>query len=336
MRIVKSILTVLLGILLLVVLISFFLPSQVHVERTGLVKNSPHVTYKLINSLPEWEKWSPWHQIDPNMKIEYGTPREGKGGWYSWKSEHSNVGNGKLTITDARPVEYIKTEMDFMENGKGSAEFFLRPVEGGTEVKWTMDSDMGWNPIGKIMGLFMDKLIGPDYEKGLKQLDSVARSQPAETHSVILEMGKSPAMKILYIARKTTEAGLGSALGECHAKIMEEIGKNGLQIAGPPLAFYEEPKDGIYTFEAGIPVNAFPAGKPAGEIQWRDSPEMMAAICHFSGPYEQTAKAYPALMELIQQQGKVPAANPYERYLVDPAKVSHPLEIKTDIIWMVK
>lgn len=336
MRILKSILTLLTGLIVLVAVISLFLPSEIHVERTGIIKSSPAVVFKLINSLPEWEKWSPWHRVDPAMKIEYGDLKEGKGAWYSWKSEHPNVGNGKMTITDARPADFIKTEMDFMENGKGKAEFYLRQAEGGTEVKWTMDTDVGMNPIGRIMGLFMDKIIGADYEKGLRLMDSVAGSLPAEPYTMSLEMGLSPAMKILFIRREVPEGYLSQALGECYGKITGAIGRMGLEMNGAPLAFYEDPKDGIYRLEAGIPVKSLPPGKPDSEIQWKDVPAGPAAICHFSGPYHETQHAYPALTGFMEKNGKVAASLPYESYLTDPSTVNHALEIKTDIIWMVK
>jgi effector-binding domain-containing protein len=336
MRMIKSILTLLAGIAILAVLVSLFLPSEIHVERTALVKSSPAVVYKLICSLPEWEKWSPWHRRDPGMKLKYGDLKEGKGAWYSWESDHPNVGSGKMTITDARAADYIKTEMDFLENGKGRAEFYLRPADGGTEVKWTMDTDVGMNPVGRIFGLFMDKMVGADYEIGLRLMDSVARTLPAEPYTMDLEMGRSPEMKILFIRREVPEAGLSQALGECYGKITVAIGKLGLEISGAPLAFYEDPKDGLYRLEAAIPVKALPPGKSDGEVEWKDVPGGAAAICHFSGPYHLTQHAYPALSGFIEKNGKKAASLPYESYLTDPSTAKHSLEIKTDIIWPVK
>jgi hypothetical protein len=284
MNILKSILKILAGMVVLILIISFFLPSQIHVERTGLVKNNPETVFKLVNNLPDWEKWSPWHHIDPNMKIQYGEVKEGKGAYYSWTSDHKNVGNGKMTISDVKPTDYIKTEMDFMENGKGTAEFFLRPVEGGTEVKWTMDTDVGMNPIGRIFGLFMDKMIGPDYEKGLHNLDSVAQMVKPEEFTIQLEMGTAPAQKLLLIKATAKEAEIGNKLGEIYGRITGLIGENGLQMAGAPLAIYETPQDGIFTFEAGIPVDKKP-GKPLPkDVIYKETSEMEAAVCHFAGP----------------------------------------------------
>jgi len=336
MNILKSILKIFFGLILLILVVTFFLPSKIHVERTGLAKGNPEQVFGLINNLKEWEQWSPWHRIDPNMKIQYGQKTEGTGAVYSWTSDHDQVGNGKMTISDTKPFEYLKTEMNFMENGTAIGEFFLTKVDGGTQVKWTMDSDVGMNPIGKIFGLFMDKWVGSDYEKGLHYLDSVVQFPKPEEFTMNLEMGTLPKQKVLLIKANATESEIGKTLGEIYGKIGKIISENGLQMAGAPMAIYDTPDDGVFTFEAGIPVNKKPAKPIPSDVLYKELPGGEAAICHFSGPYEKTVAGYPALERLIQEKGKTAASNPMELYVSDPETAKNPLEIKTDICWPVK
>lgn len=324
------------GIVLLLVVISFFLPSKVHVERKALVKAKPEVVYQLISNLPDWEKWSPWHRIDPKIKLTYGEIKEGKGASYSWTSDHSNVGNGSTLIEAAKPFEYIKTEMDFMENGKASAEYFLTKNPEGTEVRWTMDSDMGWNPIGRYVGLFMDKLIGPDYEKGLHYLDSVAQISHPREFDMKLEMGIRPAQKLLLIKSECKEEEISQKLGEIYGKIEAVLGPEKIQMIGAPMALYEEPANGVYKFEAGFPVDKKPMKSLPNGIYYLELPEMPAAIAHFFGPYEKTMEGYTALEKFITENGKSINGKPMESYISDPMEAKTPLDIKTDIIWPVK
>lgn len=52
--------------------------------------------------------------------------------------------------------------------------------EAVTEVKWTSDGDLGNNPMYRYFGLFMDKMIGKDFEGGLINLKSLAeKNSPA-------------------------------------------------------------------------------------------------------------------------------------------------------------
>lgn len=339
MQILKKILYFVVGLIVLLVVVSLFLPAHIHVERTALVKGSPETVYKLVTHLPSWERWSPWHRIDPQMKVEYATISEGLGAQYSWKSENDRVGNGSIKIVDLKPASYVKTEMNFMENGIATSEYFLAPTPEGTQVKWTMDSEAGWNPMMRYMGLMMDKWVGPDYEKGLHYLDSVAQIAPVaseEAFKIDLEMGTMPAQKLLLMKGSAKEAEIGKALGEIYGQIGKVVKENGLKMAGAPMALYDDPQGGTYTFEAGIPVDKKPSKPLPANIMYREMDESAAAIAHFSGPYEKTGAAYPALQELMAEKGKSIAGKPMESYISDPMEAKTPFDIKTDIYWPVK
>ena len=59
-----------------------------------------------------------------------------------------------------------------------TATFTLAPNGNGTEVTWTMVGRN--NAIAKVMSLFMDmdKLVGADFEEGLKNMARVAEATP--------------------------------------------------------------------------------------------------------------------------------------------------------------
>lgn len=164
----------LVGLILLLLIVSLFLPSQVHVEREAVIDAPQEVVFNQVNTLRNWEDWSPWHTIDPEMKLHYEGPPAGEGARYRWESDHRNVGNGSLTITRSERPARIETEMDFMEQGTAQGSYTFEPTNGGTRVVWAMDSDMGRNPVGRYFGLMMDRWIGQDFERGLANLKQVS------------------------------------------------------------------------------------------------------------------------------------------------------------------
>ncbi|WP_242928334.1 SRPBCC family protein [Pontibacter vulgaris] len=172
----------LLVIVLLLVVVSIFLPSKVHVERTVIIKAPASLVFEQINTLRNWEKWSPWHSIDPAMKLTYTGPAMGPGARYSWSSQHPNVGNGILTLKKSQPNLLIVAEMDFRENGKGTGTYTFKELADGTFLTWAMDTDMGNNPVSKYVGLFMDGMIGPDFERGLANLKKISENQLSSNH----------------------------------------------------------------------------------------------------------------------------------------------------------
>jgi hypothetical protein len=154
----------------LLILISFFLPSQVHVERTAEIKAKPDTLFALINNLKSWNQWNPWNGMDPNWKLTYAGPESGVGAFYKWDSEVREVGKGSMLITVSKPSELIITQLDFGGHGTAIARFIFVPTSEGTKLTWTMDSDVGMNPVAKYFGLMMDNMVGKSYEKGLANL----------------------------------------------------------------------------------------------------------------------------------------------------------------------
>jgi hypothetical protein len=64
--------------------------------------------------------------------------------------------------------------MDFGMGEPATAAFYLEPTAEGTKVRWTGHFSMGNNPMSRWFGLFLDGMIGKDYEKGLADLAKVS------------------------------------------------------------------------------------------------------------------------------------------------------------------
>lgn len=181
MKILKKILLVLVVLAVIVCIAGFLMPAKVHVERSGDLKASPQALYATLNNLETYNDWMPWNRMDPNMQITFGASKVGPGASYSWKSENKNVGEGSLSIAECVPDQKLAMDLKMKDQDIGKGTFELSPMEGGTKVKWSMDSDMGMNPIARLMGnLMMDKFVGAEFEKGLKTLESVAIQKDIE------------------------------------------------------------------------------------------------------------------------------------------------------------
>ena len=91
-----------------------------------------------------------------------------------------------MTITESRPNELVRLKLDFLRPFKATniAEFTFKPEGDQTTVMWSMTGKR--NFFFKAFGLFMDcdKMIGPDFEKGLASMKAIAESRkPALTHN---------------------------------------------------------------------------------------------------------------------------------------------------------
>jgi uncharacterized protein YndB with AHSA1/START domain len=101
-----------------------------------------------------------------------------RGVGYTW-SGNDDVGEGRMTITDSRPNELVKVDLQFLKpfESQSVTEFTFKPADGGTAVDWTMSGEN--NFMGKAFDLFvgMDKQIGGDFEKGLAQMKAAAEKR---------------------------------------------------------------------------------------------------------------------------------------------------------------
>ena len=130
-----------------------------------------------MNDLHHWQAWSPWGKIDPAMKETFAGAPAGVGAIYTW-SGNSQVGEGRMTITESRPNELIRFNLEFLKPFKATniTEFTFKSDGNQTSVSWSMAGKK--NFMFKAMGLFMDsdKMVGGDFERGLADLKSVAEA----------------------------------------------------------------------------------------------------------------------------------------------------------------
>ncbi|MGB5168594.1 MAG: SRPBCC family protein [Acidimicrobiia bacterium] len=148
------------------------------VERTTIINAPAEEVYAQIVDFRNWRNWSPWDDRDPNMKRSYSGADSGVGAGYAWAGNRK-AGEGQMEITDAVEPSSVQIALDFLKPFKSSSttSFSLKPQGDATEVTWTMTGPM--TLMARVMGVFksMDKMVGPDFEKGLAQLKG-ATEQP--------------------------------------------------------------------------------------------------------------------------------------------------------------
>ena len=156
-------------------------PADFKIARSATFNAPPEKVFEQVNDFHKWEAWSPWAKIDPNMKTTYSGATSGKGAGYAWIG-NDEVGEGKMTITESRPTDMVKIDLEFIKPfaAKNVTEFNIKPNGDKSDVTWTMTGTN--NFIMKAFGLVMnmDKLVGGDFEKGLAQLKPIVEA-PAAT-----------------------------------------------------------------------------------------------------------------------------------------------------------
>lgn len=143
--------------------------AEFSLSRSTRVQADAARVHALVDDFREWQKWSPWEGLDPDLNREYGGTDHGVGSTYHW-SGNKKAGEGEMRITESTPTSVV-VDLQFLKPFKASnvTTFTLAPVGDATDVTWTMTGTRS-----TIMGLmgkaFFDKAIGADFEKGLASL----------------------------------------------------------------------------------------------------------------------------------------------------------------------
>jgi uncharacterized protein YndB with AHSA1/START domain len=149
------------------------------VERSTTIAAPAERIYEQLADFHQWRSWSPWEDLDPALQRDYSGPESGTGAVYRW-SGNRKAGAGRMEIVRAVAGERVDIDLEFLKpfKARNDTSFVLTPRGESTDVLWTMTGKKTFAM--KAMSMFggMDKMIGPDFEKGLGRLRSVTEARP--------------------------------------------------------------------------------------------------------------------------------------------------------------
>ncbi|MFT6850042.1 MAG: effector-binding domain-containing protein [Sphingobacteriales bacterium] len=329
MKVLKYLVAGILFIILLLVIVSFFLPKTTHVERSIVIDAPASTVFGIVNNLEQNDNWLPWNQLDPNMTSTYSDVRQGVGASTSW-SGNEDVGTGTMTITETRMNEFVATDLDFGEIGSAKAFHNIESADGGVKVTWGFESETGTPPvIGRYFGLMMDNFIEADYEKGLANLKKFAESMPNQE----VKLTEVPSMFAVTSTGTAPYADIAAKLSELYSAVTGSIAKQKLEINGMPFAIYHEWGETV-KIEAGICTKSL--GKSKGAIEAKELLGGKVAMTSYYGPYMELGLAHEAVQSFLKNNGMEINGSSWEVYETDPMLEPDSAKWLTKVYYPVK
>lgn len=164
---------------LVLVLGGLLLPATTRVERDVYIDRSPEKVFAIVDSFERYNEWSPWSELDPDAVYTYSGPGSGEGASMTWAGD-ATVGSGSQQIIQSRPASMVVTAIDF-GGSQATGTFSLVGQGQGTRASWAISSDHGYNPLHRWFGaLLLERMIGPDIERGLARLKSLSETAPKQ------------------------------------------------------------------------------------------------------------------------------------------------------------
>lgn len=327
MRFLKGLLGFIAMLVVALIGVAFVLPGSAHVERSITIDRPPSQIFAVLENLHRFNRWSPWFALDPSAVYTYSGPATGVGSKFTW-SGNKDVQTGSMEIVEAKPDASLGLQLDFGDMGRPLSHFVLAPAGGGTRVTWSLDSTLPlaldgkliWNTVGRYMGLFMDRMVGPDYEKGLAQLKTLVETFPnVDIAGIKGEVVQLAPRKIYFVsaASSTDPESAKAVLTVAYGKLGAYLQQNGLAMQGPPLTITTSyDKDG-WKFDAGVPVARNDAATRE-DIQAGTTYAGPAVQFVHTGPYTRIGDTIMKAYAWLAVQGYKPKDRLIEDYISDP------------------
>lgn len=327
------------GLLFLLVVISFFLPSKFYFERSVVVNAKPKVPYGLVSNFKEWDKWSPWNQLDSNMKKDYSATTAELGSWFSWSSEIPEAGSGKMTINELIADKRIQIDFEFEDMGHSEIVFAFDEVERGTKITWSIGGSgegMPWYFVipSKYFHLFMESLMEKDFNQGLSKIKEVSEAAPPldQVAGFDVEERTIEPMILAGVRSVIGHADLnGNTFGKWYAQISQTLSAQQIKPAGPPVTIYHNYGPKEVDVEAAIPVVS--QGSSEGKVVYRQTTAYKALVLKYYGGFNDLEPVYMAAYDYIKAKGQSSSGAPMEIYLTDPGTEKDTSKWLTEIVF---
>ena len=340
MRFLKRLVLVLLVLVMVAIGAAFLLPGSAHVERSTTIARPPSMVFAVLNSYRRFNDWSPWFGKDPHAHYTITGPAAGVGAKQSWTGDPKTVGTGSQEIIESKPDQSVTTALDFGDMGKASARFLLSADGKGTRVTWTLDTQaplaldgqLLWNTVGRYMGLFMDGMVGPDYESGLAKLKTLVETFPDVDIGGVSGEAVTVTPRPIYFVSASSGPGAESAkavLTEAYAKLGKYLGDNGLTMQGAPLTITTSYDKSGWKFDAAIPVDRNNAAT-RDDIQSGATYGGTAVQFVHVGPYDKLSDTITKAEAWLSVQGYKVTDRLIEEYVSDPGNTP-PEQLKTKV-----
>ena len=143
------------------------------VTRSTTVDAPAHEVHALIDDFHAWTQWSPWEDLDPELQRTYSGSEHGVGAVYQVGEPQGRPGpdgGHPLLAGERRGGAGLPQAVQVLEHD----HLQPRRLRQRHRVEWRMTGEQKglMSALGKVYS--MDRLIGPDFEKGLARLKAVA------------------------------------------------------------------------------------------------------------------------------------------------------------------
>jgi effector-binding domain-containing protein len=334
----KKVIYILLALFALYLVLALFGPKRVNVEREITI-NRPSSAY--FDKLGDYRffnaVWNPWPRLDSAIKIDYSGESGKPGHRYDWDG-NDKVRSGAMEIT-AMKQDTIEQKVYFGKNGSmgiADARFSVTGNEAASSVKWQMGFDVPFMKRPMMMFMNMDKMMGPQFEKGLSDLKTEVEKKQSEGSSQFeIQEENWEARSFVSSTHSTIPMEkIGMFLGSNFPRMMQDLEKHHMKPLMAPCAGYFSWDDKTKVSECAALMQV-PNGTEIKGWEKYEVPASRVLKLVYTGSYYQMEPAYNALHKYMNEKNYKHSLA-MEEYVTDPMMEKDSSKWVTNIYYLVK
>lgn len=338
MKIVKGLLWILVGLVAVFFILALIGPADYHVERSKVMNADAASVWSNISDFKKWTAWSPWQEKDPTVQNEFDGEAGTVGSKMSWVGNEELTGTGSMEISAIDPMKSVLYDLKFVVpfemQSKGGFNF--SEEEGKTKITWYDEGDIPFMMRPMMLFMDLDGQMGPDFERGLNKLDSIA-SLKKETVVTKAEISKIQFKGQNYVTMRIDTTIAAASESEIYATYFGKLSMickvNKVTPAGMPSTIVYE-----WNEEAGTCKMAF-AVPVAEDVKIdTDGVEMVmisqqdAVLGKHYGSYQESGNTHGQIETYLEKNG-LEYGLVIEEFANDPTTVK-PEEVLTNIYYL--
>jgi len=337
MKVLKIIGIIILALVLIVVVLGLIAPQSYHVERSIVINAPKDVVFRQVVYWRNFAEWSPWAEQDSTMTVTIEGVDGQEGSKYIWQGDPKITGSGEMTNTGVTPNEEITYDLHFITPWESYSQGYVRvsDVDDGVKASWGFSGDypFPWN----IMLLFMpmDKMIGPDFERGLASLKQISEAKAEKLKNMQVQEMRFNATSYAALGKQIDLNEMESFFDSAFATVRQAMEAAGIMSAGSPAGLYFEwdEENGTAEVAAAIPTRGT---VEADEIEMIRVAGSNAVYIDYYGSYKEIELAHWAMMDYFENSDKTFKGPVIEEYLTDPQSVQDPQDWLTRVIYLTE
>jgi hypothetical protein len=335
MKVLKFLLYTALALVALLGLLGLFAKKNYHIERSIEIEAPKSLVFENVSKFRNFDKWSPWNELDTNMTKTYEGEDGTVGASYRWVG-NEEAGEGKQTLTEIN-ADQVETLLDIQRPFKMvmPANFVVTGDDQKTKVSWSIDPRFKFPMNVWAMFTDVDEAFGKDYERGLgnlkKHCENIAH--PKYNGYEVTETQLPPAQYLGFRANVDTTA-VAAFFADSMPRLFEALEKTATELTGPPSGLFWAWADGKADCATAAPVKA--AKKYADGLSVFALPGGRALVVDYFGPSAGSMEAHLAMDEYMAKKNLDMVPPVLEEYVTDPATEPDTAKWLTKVIYFVK